>query len=218
MGGPISTRGPQTIAERRTAQAYAPGAMSRREEKASLRGKRRRPFEDLIAVRFPSPAARVNAWLTKLTLRMPRRWRLRRWLIEFSVWRAYNALGRGDLAVLRTINHRDVIYDLSGWGWPEASFYRGLDGVVRFNELWLAQWSEPEFDVASIEELDHELFLIHLRLGGIGQASGVEVGMDNFQLVRIRDGLIWHNSFFRDRAEALQAARGEADRLASPSG
>jgi ketosteroid isomerase-like protein len=196
--------------------------MSRREQTASprlaVRGKRRRPLEDRIAIRFPSPAARVNAWLTKLTLRLPRRLQLRRWLIEFSVWRAYNALGRGDLAVLRTINHKDVIYDLSGWGWPEASFYRGLDGVVRFNELWLAQWSEPEFDVASIEELDRGLFLIHVRLGGMGHASGVEVGMDNFQLVTIRDGLIWRNSFFRDRAEALKAPRGEAIGLASPSG
>jgi ketosteroid isomerase-like protein len=196
--------------------------MSRREQNASpraaARGKRRRPIEDRIAVRFQGPAARVNAWLTKLTLSMPRRWRLRRWLIEFSVWRAYNALARGDLAVLRTINHRDVIYDLSGWGWPEASFYRGRDGVVHFNELWLAQWSEPEFDVASIEELDDGLFLIQVRLGGIGHASGVEVGMDNFQLVRIRDGLIWRNSFFRDRAEAVQAVRGEANLLASASG
>jgi ketosteroid isomerase-like protein len=185
--------------------------MSRRDQKASprlaLRGKRQRPFEDQIAVRFPGPAARVNAWLTKLTLRRPRRWRLRRSLIEFSAWRAFNALGRGDLVVLRTINHRDVIYDLSGWGWPEASIYRGLDGVVRFNELWLAQWNEPQFDVASIEELDHGLFLIYVRLGGSGRASGVEVGMDNFQLVRMRDGLIWRNSFFRDRADAIQAAR-----------
>ena len=195
--------------------------MSSGEQNASprlaLRGKRRQPFEDRIAVRFPSLAARIQAMLTKVTLRLPRRWRLRRWLIEFSVWRAFNALGRGDLTVLRTINHADVIYDLSGWGWPEAQLYRGLDGVVGFNELWLTQWSEPEFDVASIEELDHGLFLIHVRLSGMGHASGVEVGMDNFQLVRIRDGLIWRNSFFRDRAEALEAARGEANWSASAS-
>jgi hypothetical protein len=149
-----------------------PGAMSRREQNAlprlALRGKRRRPFEDRLAIRFPSLAARIYAWVTRVTLGMPRRWRLRRWLIELSVWRAFNALGRGDLAVLRTINHADVIYDLSGWGWPEASLYRGRDGVIRFNELWLAQWSEPDFDVASIEELDLGLFLIDGRSLALG--------------------------------------------------
>ncbi len=97
-----------------------PGAMSRREQNAlprlALRGKRRRPFEDRLAILFPSLAARIYAWVTRVTLGMPRRWRLRRWLIELSVWRAFNALGRGDLAVLRTVNHADVIYDLSGWG------------------------------------------------------------------------------------------------------
>jgi ketosteroid isomerase-like protein len=186
------------------------GAMSRPEQMAyprlALHGKRRRPFEDRIAVHFPSLAAGANAWIARIMLRTPRRWRLRRWLIEFSVWRAFNALGRGDLAVLRTFNHAKVIYDLSGWGWPEGSLYRGRDGVVRFNEQWLAQWSEPHFDVAAIEELGRGLFLVHVRLGGTGSASGVAVGMDNFQLVRIRDGLVWRNSFFRDRAEALEAA------------
>ena len=31
---------------------------------------------------------------------------------------------------VRTINHADVIYDLSRWGWPEAALYHGRDGLV----------------------------------------------------------------------------------------
>jgi hypothetical protein len=108
---------------------------------------------------------------------MPRRWRLRRLLFDYAAWRAFNAIGRGDLAVLRTINHAGVIYDLSRWGWPEASLYHGRDGLVRFNKEWIGQWSEPSFEVVSVEELDERgVLLIHVDLRGVGRTSGVEGG------------------------------------------
>jgi hypothetical protein len=79
---------------------------------------------------------------------------------------------------------------------------------VRFNEQWIGQWSEPNFDVVSVEELDEPgALLIHLNLRGIGRTSGAGVEMDIFQLVRMRDGLVWRNTFFRDGAEALEEAR-----------
>lgn len=141
-------------------------------------------------------------------MRLPRRWRLRAVLFEYAAWRAFNAIGRGDLAVLRTINHADVIYDLSRWGWPEASLYYGPDGLVRFNEEWLGQWIEPEFAVVCVEELDQRgVLLIQLDLRGVGRTSGVEVEMPIFELVRLRDGLVWRNVFFRGRAEAITAAK-----------
>jgi hypothetical protein len=61
-----------------------------------------------------------------------------------------------------------VIYDLSLWGWPEDSLYHGRDGLVCFNEQWIGQWSEPNFDVVSVEELDEPgVLLTHLNLRGI---------------------------------------------------
>ena len=171
----------------------------------ALRGKRRRPLEDLFALRFPALATAINAWLARVTLRMPRRWRLRQLLLEFTAWRAFNAIGRGDLGVLRTINDAEVVYDLSRWGWPEESLYHGREGLVRFNEQWIGQWKEPNFDVVSVEELKPGVFLTQLDLRGIGRASGAEVKMELFELVRMRDGLVWRNTFFRDRAEALEA-------------
>lgn len=174
----------------------------------ALRGKKRRPVEDWFAVHFPALATRINAWSSRMILRMPRRSRLRQRLVEFAARRAFNAIGRGDLAVLRTINHADVIYDLSRWGWPEDSLYQGLDGLVRFNEQWIGQWTEPNFDVISVEELDEPgVLLIHLNLRGIGRTSGVDVEMDIFELVRMRDGLVWRNTFFRNRVEAIEVSR-----------
>ena len=78
----------------------------------ALRGKKRQPVEDWLAVHFPALATGVNAWFTRMILRMPQHWRLRHQLVEFAARRAFNAIGRRDLAVLRTINHADVIFDL----------------------------------------------------------------------------------------------------------
>jgi ketosteroid isomerase-like protein len=196
--------------------------MSTIEQKAlpwlARRGKRRRPLEDRLALRFPTLATAVSARCVKVALALPRLWRLRKMFFEYGSRRAFNAIGRGDLDVLRTVNHADVVYDLSRWGWPEASLYQGRDGLVRFNEEWIGQWSEPNFHVVAVEELDERgVWLIHLDLRGTGRTSGVEVQMDVFELVRFRDGLVWRNTFFRDRAQAVEAAGEGANALAPPS-
>lgn len=176
--------------------------------RVSFRGKERRPIEDRFAIRFPRLATRMNAWLTTLVLRLPRRWRLRQLLVELATRRAFNAVGRGDLAVVRTINHADVIWELSRWEWPEGSTYHGRDGIVRFTGLWRDQWSEMNFDVISAEELDQRgVFLAHVNVQAIGRASGVKAEQDLFKAVRFRDGLIWRAKLFRDRDEAIEAAR-----------
>jgi len=36
--------------------------------------------------------------------------------------------------------------------------------------------------------------------------------------VRMHEGLVWRNTFFRDRAEAIETATAEANALASASG
>jgi ketosteroid isomerase-like protein len=196
-------------------------AMSAFEQKAlpriALRGKRRRPLEDRLALRFPTLATALSASCVKVALAMPRRWRLRQLFFEYASWRAFNAIGRGDLEILRTFNHTDVVYDLSRWGWPEASLYRGRDGLVRFNEEWIGQWSDPNFDVVAVEELrERGVWLIHLDLRGTGRTSGVDVQMDIFELIRFRDGLVWRNAFFRDRAEAIASASEQGSAVASP--
>ena len=188
--------------------------------RVALRGKRGRPPEDRLALRFPTVATRINAWITTVTLRrLPRRSRLRRWLMEWATWRAYNAIGRRDLDLLRTIHHEDVIWDLSRWDWPEDSFYYGRDGVVRFNEHWLGQFSELDFEVVEVEEIaEGGTFLIHVHLTGTGRGSGAEVHRDEFGVVRIKDGLVWRGTYFRSRADALEAANEEVDAASRPAG
>jgi ketosteroid isomerase-like protein len=171
------------------------------------RGKRSRPVEDRLAMRFPALAMSLTAWFTKLVFRLPRRWRIRQRLIEFGTRRAFDAVARGDLAVQRTVNHPDATWELSRWEWPEQPLYHGHDGIVRFTGMWIDQWSEMDFEVVSIEELEaRRVFLVHLHLRAIGRASGAQMEQDIFKLVTIRDGLVWRGMFFRDRAEALEVA------------
>jgi ketosteroid isomerase-like protein len=176
------------------------------------RGKRRRPLEDRFALLFPTRATHINAWVARITLRMPRHWRLRRRLFARVTGRAFNALSRGDVDVLRTITHAEAVWDLSRWDWPEESIYHGRDGAVRFNEHWLSQFSELDFDVLSTEEVEPGVILIHVQLRGIGSASGAEVGRDVFELVRMRDGLVWRGTMFDSRADAMAAARAPDSR------
>jgi ketosteroid isomerase-like protein len=176
--------------------------------RTARRGARRRPVEDRFALRFPALATRINAWLTILILRLPRRWTLRLRLVEWGTRRAFDAVGRGDLDVIRTVNHPDVVWELSRWEWPEQSLYRGRDGIVRFTGLWRDQWRDLQFDVVSVEELEERrVFLVHLHARAIGRESGIEAEQEMFKVVQIRDGLIWRGTFFRDREAAIEAVR-----------
>lgn len=136
--------------------------------------------------------------------------------MEWAAWRGYNAIGRRDLDLLRTISHEDVIWDLSRWDWPEDSFYYGRDGFVRFNEHWLGQFSELDFEVVEVDEIAEGLFFVYVHLTGIGRGSGAEVERHEFGVVRFKDGLVWRGTYFRSRADALEAANQEARELAPP--
>jgi ketosteroid isomerase-like protein len=171
-------------------------------------GRRHQPLGDRVALRFPAFATQLTALFTKASLRLPRSWPLRHLLVEWATLRAFNALSRGDVELVRTITHAEAIWDLSRWEWPEDSMYYGRDGAVRFNEHWLGQFSELNFDVVSVEELDEDgVVFIHVRLRGVGRVSGVAVERDVFELVKIRDGLVWRGTMLQSRAEAIGASR-----------
>lgn len=158
-------------------------------------------------MRFPALATRITVWFTKASLSLPRGSRLRQRLVTWATWRAFNALSRGDVDLVRTITHSEAIWDLSRWDWPEDSLYHGRDGAVLFNEHFHSQFSELSFDVVAVEELDHGAVFIHVRQRGIGRASGADVERDVFELVWMRDGLVWRGMMLPSRTEAIAAGK-----------
>jgi ketosteroid isomerase-like protein len=175
------------------------------------RGRRRRPLEDQLALRYPRLATWINAQLTRLAFKLPPGG-LQQRLFELQTWRIYNALARGDIDLGRTINHKDVVWDLRGWAWPEDPFYYGRDGVARYSELWFSAFSEFDFDVVSVEKLHPDVILIHIHLRGIGRTSGVEVERDDYAVLRFKDGLIWRGAYYVDR----ETAAGAAEEFSAP--
>jgi len=79
--------------------------------------------------------ARRVARLTPLVLRMPRHWGLRRVLIDWAVWRCYNAFKRADLELLRVIFDPHCGWDVTqtpGAQMVAEQAYRGHEGVAAF--------------------------------------------------------------------------------------
>jgi ketosteroid isomerase-like protein len=176
----------------------------------ALRGRERRPLDDRLAVRFPGLFRRLAAWLTPLTLRLPRHWWLRRLLIEWAYWRSTNAFRRGDLELLRVVWHPDCIWDQSHFeGWPHARVYRGHEGLAAFVAEWGDAWGEGGGwpDAFSVEEFEGGVFLADGRLRGVGRGSGAAVELDVCNVAELRDGLFWRVENFTDRAQAVEAAR-----------
>ena len=135
-----------------------------------------------------------------------------------GVPRAFNALSRGDVDVVRTITHAEAVWDLSRWDWPEESIYHGRAGTVRFNEHWLSQFSELDFDVLSTEEVDPGVIFIHVHLRGDRLRERCRKwGGTSSKLVRVRDGLVWRGTMFESPADAIAAAKESASPAAPSS-
>jgi ketosteroid isomerase-like protein len=142
---------------------------------------------------------------------MPRRWRLRRLLIDWAAWRSYNAFKRGDLELLRVIYHPDCIWDMTQSPVAEMfaqQAYRGHQGLAAFVTEWGDAWGEGAWpDLVSLEEFEGGVFLADQRIRATGRSSGVPVQTDFFAVAKLRDGLFWRLEYFADRAQAVEAAR-----------
>jgi hypothetical protein len=178
------------------------------------RGRETRALEDRIAVRFPGLTRRLYAWLTPLILRMPRQWRLRQRLIEWSSWRSNNAFRRGDLELLRVLWHPDCTFDFSRFeGWVGDPVYHGHEGLAAFVAEWGDAWGEGgSTDVHAVEDFGGGVFVDDHGLRGVGRASGAAVGWKIFAVVETRGGLIWRAEYFGDRAQAVETARAGGKR------
>jgi ketosteroid isomerase-like protein len=90
---------------------------------------------------------------------------------------------------------------------PDASVYRGHDGVrrlvARFTDVMSDMWFEPE----ELIEAGEDQVVVPLRWGGKGMGSGMEFEERRETWVfTVRDGRIARIKEFATRDEALEAA------------
>jgi ketosteroid isomerase-like protein len=121
-----------------------------------------------------------------------------------SFWRGTAAYNEGDWdAALATLDP-DVEFDLSRV-MPEMERYRGYEGVKAFWRMLRDVWGEFRTDPEEVIDAGDKLFTRN-RLRGTGIASGVATEDVLYQVFTLREGRPILVEFFRDRAEALEAA------------
>jgi ketosteroid isomerase-like protein len=120
------------------------------------------------------------------------------------VWRAHDALNRGDAQALAALCAPDFRLDMSDRVFnPEV--YSGHDGIRRFvadvHEVWETFTWEPS-DL--IEAGDLVLALVHSV--GRGRGSGLEIDRQSAFLWQIPKETLLALTFYRDSVAALKAA------------
>ena len=116
-----------------------------------------------------------------------------------AMFEAYSA---GDMDAFRELHDPDVIGRMPE-GWPEGPFM-GRDAVMRqFEQI------RETFDVPTVEPISDFIDAgdrVVVRVAYHGEGHGPELNLEMTQVITVRNGRILYREFFRNHAEALEAA------------
>jgi hypothetical protein len=162
-----------------------------------------RRLEERIGLRFP----RLRRLISRLTLRLPPRSRIRKAVIRHTIKLALEAANRQDYeaAFLLYDDKIEMVAEprLIGLGFEPP--YRGLEERVRFQQRWIAEWGEFRFFPDEVVDLG-DRFLVLGRLAGSGLSSGAGFDSEWALLVTLSRGRVIREEFFFERAGGLRAA------------
>ena len=78
--------------------------------------------------------------------------------------------------------------------------------MKRYVEAVDEMWNKFEAEIEEVIDAG-DTVVTATRISGVGRGSGVQVEMQLFQVLTVRDGRVLHvTGGYRDRAEALEAA------------
>jgi ketosteroid isomerase-like protein len=162
---------------------------------------RRRKLDEQILFRVP----RLVWWITSLLLRLPYGSFVRRRVLLFLVRRAYAAVDRGDLDLVRVLMY-DPGAELSFAG-KFADFdesYRGREAAFAAYSAWIDSWEDYRREPREVIDLGDRV-LILLRESGRGKGSGVPVEARLAMLLTFRTGRVVRHREFSDWQQAFEA-------------
>lgn len=119
------------------------------------------------------------------------------------VRRGYEAFNRGDFDAAVEFLHPDVRWE------RVADVETPLAGRDAVREFMTPEVFERQHTEVREIEVVGDCVIVHATFYGHGQASGIELTQDGFNLWRIRDGLAAEFRYFLDHDEAVRAAKGE---------
>jgi ketosteroid isomerase-like protein len=164
----------------------------------------RRRLEERLGLRFPS----VMTLLNRLVWRLPPRSRVRQAVFRRAVGLGLEAANRGDFEAAF------VLYDpqveliteprLIELGFDRV--YRGREERIRFQQRWVAEWGDFQFDPEELVDLGDGRVFVSGRIVGSGLSSGAGFDSDWAVLGTVSAGRVIREQFFFNYTEALEAA------------
>jgi ketosteroid isomerase-like protein len=114
-----------------------------------------------------------------------------------------------DRALIHELWTEDCVLRPSGI-LPESAEMHGPDGIVRFIENQMEAFDPLEAE--ALEFIDAgEKVVVPLRFGGRARYTGMDVQFSVVHVVSVRGGKLARTDMYRERAEALAAARLAGD-------
>jgi ketosteroid isomerase-like protein len=167
------------------------------------RASQHRELDERLFVRLPT----LYPVLAALVFRLPRKSRLRRWMLARRIARAYAAANRRDFDLILTGLDPETEYrpgpDLIAP--DQAVVFRGHAGYLEMWRNWLDAFEDLRFDPEEILDFG-DTFLVTAQQRAHGSGSGIAVHKPVFQLFKVRRGLVVWQRDYSDRAKALEAA------------
>ena len=119
------------------------------------------------------------------------------------VRRMYDAFARGDYETSLSYNDSEIEFSQPG-DEPGGGTYHGHEGVIEAFAKWLGAWDDYGVEAEELIDFGDDV-LARTRHHGRGKGSGVEVEMQIFQLLTLRNGKVVRMRMYYDEAEALEA-------------
>ncbi len=89
---------------------------------------------------------------------------------------------------------------------PDSSGYHGREGVKQRLAELIEPFESPRFEVEEILDDGSDRQVVQLRMSGQGKASGADVDVRFYQVLKLRAGFVVRVEWYTDRTEALEAA------------
>jgi hypothetical protein len=163
----------------------------------------RRTIDERFFVRFPG----LYRLIAPLLMLLPLGSHARRLLVARLIRRAYAAGNRRDFEVILVGNHREHEYRPSRDLMPPdlEPVFRGEQGYLKLWRYWQEAFEDIRWDPEEILDFG-ERILVRTHQSGHGSGSGLAVSEPVFQLFTLKRGLVFRQTDFLDRAEAMEAA------------
>jgi hypothetical protein len=167
--------------------------------------RQRRTLDERLLVRFPRLARAVGRGFSRLSTHS----RLRRAGLVRLASQASSAVNRRDFDVLFSLFDPGMSLTLTaGENFP-PDLVGEHHGYAGYREVWRGMLEAiPDLRLEPVELIDcGDVLVSETRMSGHGGGSGIPFSQAIWQVYWLRDGLIARQHDFREREEALDAAR-----------